>query len=150
MSMVEVENRGMDDNFFHFLCKRWESSPIHESLDISLNSLGQGAAGLKMRAGQEFTTVRGRLHGGITTTLADTAMGWAILTLGRSCVTIDIYMSFFTPCFGEDELIAEANVIQSGKRTVVAEATIFNSKGELVAKSMGTFSLKKGNIQVES
>lgn len=147
MSMAEIENRGIDDDFFDFLCKRWESAPIHQTLDISLTYLGQGAVGLKMSAGREFTTVRGRLHGGISATLADTAMGWAIITLGHTCVTVDMYMNYFAPSFGEDELIAEANVIHSGKRTVVAEATLFNDKGELIAKCRGTFSLKKGNIQ---
>lgn len=147
MSLAESENRGIQDEFFEFLCKRWETAPIHEALDISLTYLGPGAAGLKMSAGPNFTTIRGRLHGGITATLADTAMGWAIITMGRTCVTVDMYMNYFAPSFGENQLIAEANVIHSGKRTVVAEATVFNDKGELVAKSRGTFSLKKGDLQ---
>lgn len=147
MNKAKIENRGVDDDFFNFLCKQWESAPIHQALDISLTYLGQGAAGLKMRAGREFTTIQGRLHGGISATLADTAMGWAIITLGCTCVTVDMYMNYFTPVLGETELIAEASVIHSGKRTVVAEADLFNDKGELVAKGRGTFSLKKGNMQ---
>lgn len=90
---------------------------------------------------------RGRLHSGIIATLADTAMGWAIITLGRSCVTVDMNTNCFIPAFGDHDLIAEAHVIHSGKRIVVAEATLLNDKGELVAKSRGTFSLKRCNIQ---
>jgi len=145
--MTEIENKGIDDDFFNFLVRQWDSAPIHQTLDINLIYLGQGAAGLKMSAGREFTTVKGRLHGGIIATLADTAMGWAIITLGRTCVTVDMYMNYFAPCFEENDLIAEGTVIHSGKRTVVAEAALFNAKGEVVAKSRGTFSLKKGNIQ---
>lgn len=147
MSVAETENRGIDDDFFDFLCKRWESTPIHQVLKISLTYLGPGVVGLKMRAGRKFTTIRGRLHGGISATLADTAMGWAIITLGRTSVTVDMYMNYFAPSLGENELIAEASIIHSGKRTVVAEATVFNAKGELIAKSRGTFSLKKGDLQ---
>lgn len=147
MTMAEIENRGIEDDFFEFLCKKWESAPIHKTLNLSLSYLGQGAAGLRMRVGLEYTTVQGRLHGGISAALADTAMGWAIITLGRTCVTVDMYMNYFSPSFGENELIAEGTVIYAGKRTVVAEAALFNHKGELVAKSRGTFSLKKGTFQ---
>lgn len=143
---MTIENRGIDNEFFIYLCKKWKTAPIHETLDISLVFLGPGEVGLKMIAGQEYTTIRGRLHGGISAALADTAMGWAIITTGRTCVTVDMYINYFTPALGEHELRAEAKVIHSGNRIVVAEATVLNDKGELVAKGRGTFSLKKGNM----
>ncbi len=147
MSTTKIENRGIDGEFFDFLCQRWESAPIHQTMDISLSYLGPGAAGIKISPGREYTTIRGRLHGGISAVIADTAMGWAIITLGSTCVTIDMYTNYLAPAFGEQDLFAEAQVIHSGKRTVVAEATLYNDKGELVAKSRGTFSLKRGKMQ---
>jgi acyl-CoA thioesterase len=143
ISMAEIENRGLDDDFFNFLCKACESAPVHRTLDVSLTYLGQGAAGLKMNPGLEFSTIRGRLHGGIIATLADTAMGWAFITLGRACITIDMYTNYTATCFAENELIAEAKVIHLGRRTGVAEAALFNGQGELAAVSRGTFSVQK-------
>ena len=144
---MSIENRGLNNVFFDFLRIRWETAPIHQTLPISLTYLGQGTVGLKMSAGREYTTVRGRLHGGISATLADTAMGWAIITLGRTCVTVDMYMNYFAPAFEDDELIAESTVIHAGKRTAVAEATLHNNKGDLIAKSRGTFSLKTDGLE---
>ncbi|MDD2621184.1 MAG: PaaI family thioesterase [Syntrophomonadaceae bacterium] len=147
VNIADIENRGIKNEFFNLLCERWMSFPIHKVLDISLVYLGQGTVGIRMQAGGEFTTIRERLHGGIGATLADTAMGWAIITLGRTCVTVDMYINYIAPIFAQDVIIAEGNIVHSGKRTVVAEATLLNQKGELVAKSRGTFSLKKGNLQ---
>lgn len=144
---MSIENRGIDDELFNFLCKNWELAPIHQTMDISLTYLGKGEVGLKMNAGREYTTVRGRLHGGICAAFADTAMGWAIISLGRTCVTVDMYINYFAPVLEETELRAEGNIIHAGRRTVVAEATITTDRGELVAKSRGTFSLKKGNME---
>lgn len=144
---MSIENRGIDDELFSFLCRRWAASPTHQTLNIGLYYLGQGEAGIKIKPGMDYTTVRGRVHGGIIATIADTAMGWAVLSLGRNCVTIDMYVNYFNPFFSENVLIAEGKVIHAGNRTVVTEATLVNEKGELIAKSRGTFSLKRGSIQ---
>jgi acyl-CoA thioesterase len=104
-------------------------------------------AGLKIHLGDEYTTFRGILHGGISAVLADTAMGWAVMTLGRTCVTVDMYTNYLAPAFGEHGLSAEAQVVYSGKKMAVAEANLYNDKGEMVVKSRGTFYLKNGKMQ---
>lgn len=138
---MAVENRGIDTDYFDFLCKRWQA-PVHRSLDFSLEYLGQGIAGVKTTAGHEYSTIRGRLHGGILATLADTAMGWAVISLGYICMTVDMYTNYFAQVFEDDDIIAEAKVLNMGNRTAVAEVSIFNAKGEIVAASRGTFSVK--------
>ncbi len=147
MSRTAIENRGIDGHFFSLLCQACESAPIHQTLGMRLTYLGQGAAGIKINPGMELTTIRGRLHGGISGTLADTAMGWAFITLGYTCVTMDMYTNYFAPSFAEDELTAEGKVIHLGKRSGVAEASLYNGQGELVAVSRGTFSLQKLSMQ---
>jgi len=114
---------------------------------MKLTYLGKGEAGLKIIPKMELTTIRGRLHGGISATLADTAMGWAFITLGYNCVTMDMYTNYLTPSYAEEELTVEGKVIHLGKRSGVAEAYLYNGKGELVVVSRGTFALQKGNMQ---
>lgn len=144
---MSIENRGIDEGLFSLLCKRWVAAPTHQTMDMKLNYLGQGEVGVKVKPNIGYTTVRGRVHGGIIATIADTAMGWAILTLGRNCVTVDMYINYFNPVFWENELIAEGKIVHAGNRTVVTEAALYNEKGDLIAKSRGTFSLKRGSIQ---
>jgi uncharacterized protein (TIGR00369 family) len=97
--------------------------------------------GLKLCPGLEYTTVKERVHGGLSATLLDTAMGWAIMSLGYNCVTVDMYTNYYIPTFRDQEIIAQARVTHRGKRRVVAEADLYNNKGQLLAQSWGTFAL---------
>lgn len=139
MNKTEAENKGIDEKWFYTLCQHFKESPSLQTMGIELIYLGKGIAGIKMSAERGYTTVNGRLHGGIIATLADTVMGWAIISLGNPTVTVDMRLNYFAPVFEGTELTAEGYVIHAGKTTAVAEASLFNNKGKLVAKSMGTF-----------
>lgn len=142
MKPGEIVNKGIDERYFEFLCQRWYA-PVHRTLDMKLSYLGNGVAGVRMAIGPEYTTIRGRLHGGIISTLVDTSMGWAILAQGWSCVTIDLYTNFLTSAFEGNELIAEGKVVYTANRIAVADCTLYDDKGTLVATSRGTFSIKQ-------
>lgn len=140
MDKIEVENKGIEEKLFYDLCSRYRERPFTQTIGLKLMYLGEGSAGVKMNVEQGYTSVNGRLQGGIIATLADNAMGWAIGTLGLTSVTtVDIRVNYFAPVFEGTELTAEGYVIHAGKTTAVAEASLFNNKGKLVAKSMGTF-----------
>lgn len=141
----ETENRGIDDALFHSLCQIWNESPVLNTLNMKLIYLGPGEMGLKLCPGLEYTTVKERVHGGLSATLLDTAMGWAIMSLGYSCVTVDMYINYYIPTFRDNDIIAEAQVTHLGKRTVVAEANLYNNEGQLLAQSRGTFSVIADN-----
>ncbi len=140
MNNQEIENRGIEDKLFQALCNNYKVRPFTHTMGLQLMYLGEGTAGVRMSVEQGYTSINGRLQGGIIATIADNAMGWAIGTLGRTSVTtIDIRVNYFAPVFEGTELTAEGYVIHAGKSTAVAEASLFNDKGKLVAKSMGTF-----------
>lgn len=137
----EAENRGIDADLFHSLCRTWNESPVLNTLAVKLAYLGPGEMRLKLCPGLEYTTVKERVHGGLSATLLDTAMGWAIMSLGYNCVTVDMYTNYYIPTFRDQEIIAQARVTHRGKRRVVAEADLYNNKGQLLAQSWGTFAL---------
>jgi acyl-CoA thioesterase len=95
---------------------------------------------MKMIVEQEYTTVKGRLHGGLIASLLDDVMGWSYNTLGKfGNVTVDMTLNFFAPIFQGTELKAEGNVVHAGRSIVVTEASLYDNTGKLVAKSRGTF-----------
>lgn len=88
---------------------------------------------------EEHGNSAGVVHGGVIMSIADTAMGFACANLGRTVTTMDFNINFLKSVQPEGCLKAVANIIHNGKQTMVAEAQIYNSQNQLVAKTRGTF-----------
>jgi len=83
----------------------------------------------------------GIVHGGLTATLLDTAMGtMASLVPGnkRGAVTVELKVDFLTPGTGE-KFICRAEVVHNGRQLVRMEGKVRNEKGVLIASATGTF-----------
>ncbi len=84
-------------------------------------------------------------HGGLVSSLADAALGVAGLSLvhteNKVVSTIEYKINFLSPALLNDDLIAEAKVIQKGKRILIIECEIksVNRNNQLIAKAIGTF-----------
>lgn len=83
----------------------------------------------------------GIVHGGLTATLLDTAMGtMASLVPGnkRGAVTVELKVDFLTPGVGE-LFICRAEVVHNGRQLVRMDGKVRNEKGILIASATGTF-----------
>lgn len=139
MNKMEPENRGIDDQLFQQIVIRSQHAPALRTMEIGIAYLDNGIAGLIMYVQQKFENARGLLHGGVVAALADTAMGYAIQSLGFRSVTIDININYCAPATAGTELHAEGCVLQVGKTIIVAEAVLSKGDEKLMAKSRGTF-----------
>jgi len=85
------------------------------------------------------------VHGGVIFTLADTAMGMALMSVlpaGAPFGTVEAKINFLLPV-RTGELLAEAGIVHQGRSTAVLEATVYNIDGEerrAIARILGTFS----------
>ncbi len=83
------------------------------------------------------------VHGGTIGMIADSAMGFAAMTLaaeGSAGVTAEYKINMMSPAVGE-RLIARGNVVKAGSKLTVAQADIVvvnDSREKLVATSLGT------------
>ncbi|MGI6548490.1 MAG: PaaI family thioesterase [Syntrophomonadales bacterium] len=144
MERKPPENKGIDEKLFHTLCAQFDAIPIHKTLDMSIIYFGHGTAAMRMVVEPEYTTIMGRLHGGIIASLLDDVMGWSYNTLGKfGNVTIDMTLNYFSPVFQGTELRAEGNVVHAGRSIVVTEGTLYDNNGKLIAKSRATFFVTK-------
>lgn len=81
------------------------------------------------------------VHGGITATLLDSAMGGLvhhILPPDKAAVTTEIKINYVAPGVGK-ELSCISNVIHKGNKTVVTEGKVFRDDGTLIAHSTASF-----------
>ena len=142
MQEVMPENKGIDEVLFRTLLIRFINTPGEQDQGLIITYLGPGTIGLKMQAKPERANSRGWLHGGAISSMADTAMGWSVCTLGLRGVTLDLNVNYFAPVPIGTEIVAEGKVLHAGKTIIVAEATLNRAdNGKLVARSRGTFFL---------
>ncbi|MFZ3588069.1 PaaI family thioesterase [Bacillus sp. DJP31] len=81
------------------------------------------------------------VHGGITATLLDSAMGTLVHRLLPSdvaAVTTEMKINYVAPGVGS-ELKCVATIIHKGSRTVVCEGKVFRDDGKLMAHSTASF-----------
>lgn len=88
----------------------------------------------------ELTQQHGLFHGGVTTTIADSACGYAALTLmpaGSEVVSVEFKINLFAPARG-DRLVARGRVVRPGRTITVCQGDVFaaGAEGEVHCATM--------------
>ncbi|MBI4787412.1 MAG: PaaI family thioesterase [Chloroflexi bacterium] len=82
------------------------------------------------------------VHGGIASTVLDSAMTSAILStlpIGVACSTLEMKVNFVRPIFGDTGLVrCEAKTIHAGSRIATAEGKVVDAQGKLYAHAVTT------------
>lgn len=115
-------------------------SPYGEFIGVSIDDYAEGKSTCSIALKDHHLNNGGRVHGGVLTSLADTAAGAAVRSVrpaGKFSATTDLSISFIRPPTG-DNLIAKAEVIHAGRQLFRVEIAIF-SENKLVAKTNATF-----------
>jgi acyl-CoA thioesterase len=115
-------------------------------LGLELVDTGEGSATVEMTATEEMANQSGFVHGGMISTLADSAMGRSLRTVrpqvGRA-MSFDLKVSFISPAKVGETLKATASVVHAGRRTMVADCRVEGRGGRLVATASGTFAVTR-------
>ncbi|MBD1380958.1 PaaI family thioesterase [Metabacillus arenae] len=85
------------------------------------------------------------VHGGITATLLDSAMGslaFQYLPSDYAAVTTEMKINYVAPGIGK-ELVCNASLIHKGTKTIVTEGKVFRDDGQLIAHSTASFFIIK-------
>ena len=118
-------------------------SPFAELLGFEVVEKSKGRVVLRLRFQDKFLQALGRVHGGAIFALADHACGWAAVSTlkpGYACATLEMKINYISAVHDED-CIAEAVVVHSGRTSIVIEADVKTETGRLVAKTLATFAV---------
>lgn len=116
--------------------------PLLELLEIHPVQAGEGEATFEMLVDERHLRTLGILHGGVTATLLDTALGFAAVTVAPDdhfVVTVQLNVNFIRPAWKSEQLHASGRVRHSGQKTAVAEGDIHTAEGTLIATGTATF-----------
>ncbi|HRI50981.1 MAG TPA: PaaI family thioesterase [Pseudomonadota bacterium] len=117
-------------------------APIGLMLDIRLIEAEEGRIVLTVDPAEYHYNPIGSVHGGVISTLLDSAMGCAIHTLlpqGTGYSTVDLHLNFVRPITAATGTVrAEGKSIHLGKRFATAEGRVVDGDGKLYAHSTTT------------
>jgi uncharacterized protein (TIGR00369 family) len=124
-----------------------------EWLGLRLVDVGEGTATIEMVAQEQMANHSGFLHGGLISTLADTAMGRSVRTIKpevRRAASFDLKLSFIASARIGETLRATAKVVHAGRRTCVTECRVESDRGRLIATASGTFMVSREKQQTDA
>lgn len=107
-------------------------------LGIKIFAVEEGYCKLEMTTREEMVNGFGILHGGITYSLADSALAFASNSRGNHAVSIDTQISHLKKVGANEKLTAISREISSSKSVGVYQIEISNSDNILVAIFKGT------------
>jgi acyl-CoA thioesterase len=113
---------------------------------MELVETGEGTATVDMIATDDMANHSGFVHGGIISTLADSAMGRSVRTLKpgvKRAMSFDLKLNFINAAKIGESLRATAKVVHAGRRTVVTECRVEGKDERLVATASATFTVTR-------
>jgi acyl-CoA thioesterase len=107
-------------------------------LGIKILEIAAGRSVLQMEVRDDMLNGFDILHGGISYSLADSALAFAANAHGRISVSIESIMSYPNPATTGDVLIAIATEQHLGFKTAIYDIVITNQRNEKVGIFRGT------------
>lgn len=100
-------------------------------LGATLSLVGDGRAEITLPCRADLGQQNGFVHAGVSTTIADSAGGYAALSLcrpGEDVLTSEFKMNFLAPAKGES-LLARGRVLKAGGKLFVCQVEVFAREG---------------------
>src|SRR5262249_21697602 len=121
--------------------------PVAELVSLTMTVIEPGHAVMEMEAGPQHANPMGTVHGGIITTLADSAMGMAYAATtrdGESFTTLELKVNSLKPVWS-GRLTAEARLIKGGASVGLVKCGVTDAGGNLVAHATSTCMTLRGD-----
>jgi len=115
----------------------WRGDRASRSLGMEVLAIGPGTATLAMSVREDMLNGHDICHGGLITTLADSAFAFACNAYNEVTVASGFSIDLFAPARLGDVLSAEASELNKAGRTGVYDIEVRNQRGERIAAFRG-------------
>lgn len=116
--------------------------PIARLMNMTMSEVSAGRAVFVLQPGEEHYNPIGMVHGGVASTLLDSAMGCAIhstLAAGVGYTTLELKVNFVRPISHTvGEIRGVGDVIHVGGKVATAQGRIMDAQGKLYAHATTT------------
>ncbi|HWP42518.1 MAG TPA: PaaI family thioesterase [Blastocatellia bacterium] len=121
--------------------EKFETNHFPRMLGIEIDSLHKGRAVLSVEVRRDLLQLAAVMHGGAIASLIDTAVAFAIATVSEPedrFTTVEMKVNYLS-AIREGRAVADARLIRSGRRIIVADCDVFDHRGRLAAKGLLTY-----------
>ena len=121
--------------------EKFQTNHFPRLLGIEIDSIEPSRARLSVEVRQELLQLQGVMHGGAIASLIDTAVAFAIISVSEPqdrFTTVEMKVNYLS-AIREGRVVADARLIRDGRRIIVADCDVFDSRGRLAAKGLLTY-----------
>ncbi len=115
----------------------WRDDRASKMLGMRVVAVGPGTATIVMTVREDMLNGHDICHGGLVTTLADSAFAFACNAYNEVSVAAGFDVNLLAPARLGDELTAHAVEVSKSGRTGVYDITVTNQKQQLIAVLRG-------------
>lgn len=119
---------------------------ISDTMGMSAMKVEEGRVTIHARADERHLNPLGGVHGGFAATVLDSVTGCAVHTVlpaGGFYATVDLNVKMLRPIPRDEDLIAEAHVVHFSRSLGVADGTLKDAAGNLIATASATCFIKQ-------
>ena len=127
----------------------WRNDRASKALGMQVLAVGPGTATLSMTVREDMLNGHDICHGGLVTTLADSAYAFACNAYNEATLASGFDVSLLAASRLGDVLTATARELNRAGRTGVYDISVSNQRGEAVAVFRGRSYSMKGKAVVE-
>lgn len=124
-----------------YAAERLNDLPLSKLLGMRLTDIRPNEATVEIAMRDDLRQPSGVLHGGVTATLIDTAMAFAVRTHlddTEPTATIDLTVHYLRPLV-DGRAVCTARVVRPGKRIFTVSADVHDDTGKLIATGLSTY-----------
>ena len=144
-----TEHRPRDPNFDQRVRASFEKQRFMATIGARITHLAPGEVDLELPMREDLTQQHGFLHAGALAAIADSACGYAALSLmppGAAVLSTEFKINLLAPAAGE-RIVARGRIIKSGRTLTVCSADVIalrDGTETLVAHMVGTMMTVEG------
>ncbi|MFZ5547257.1 MAG: hydroxyphenylacetyl-CoA thioesterase PaaI [Pseudomonadota bacterium] len=127
----------------------WQGDRASKALGMRIEAIGPGTATLSMTVREDMLNGHDICHGGLVTTLADSAFAFACNAYNEVTVASGFDVNLVSAARLGDVLTARASEVNKAGRTGVYDIDVRNQRGERVAAFRGRSYTMKGRFVVD-
>jgi acyl-CoA thioesterase len=117
--------------------------PFNKSLGIRVTRIHKDGVTIECALRDDLRNLAGVLHGGVTATLCDVAVGIAITSHfhgARRATTVELKLNYFLP-IENGKVSARARLLRVGKNLCVGEVRVHDAHKRLAGAALVTYML---------